>query len=479
MNQKEILEKILTFIQKDEKRNEGEEGNELFWDYTLTILFLKFLSELSIDLKNGLIQSDPFKNLIVPEAADFKKLYKKRNSLGNMTRLDEALLSLEEANPPFKGIFKMIRFQSIKFGSFKKTDKILGKLLQRFGDPKLSLRPSHLGGIENIGGIYELLINKIIDGINGDHYLLEGTHKISDLLINLSSPREGDKIYDPICGIGNLLTTAGVFIKQKDPKHSYELYGNELNLRKWAFAKLNLYLHGEDNEGIYSEGMDHNFWIKPGYEKTHKYDVISSTKLMDHTIIESMLDKLNDEDGRMVSLVSHGLLYREGNENRQDKMNYRLVEKEFREKILNKNLLETVIALPEKLLDGNTPPISIMIFNKQKKDEMVLFVDARKQHASEHRRNIILSKHITWIHDAVFRRSSDNPYVKLIPLERIKNEGGQLIVHRYLNEDRSPTEDLQQLLIERKKLKHELNDISNIFENTILFLDEKHKDLEI
>ena len=173
MNQKEILEKILTFIQKDEKRNEGEEGNELFWDYTLTILFLKFLSELSIDLKNGLIKSNSFKNLIVPEAADFQKLYKKRNSLGNMTRLDEALLSIEEANPPFKGVFKMIRFQSIKFGSFKKTDKILGKLLQRFGDSKLSLRPSHFGGIESIGGIYELLINKIIDGINGDHYILE------------------------------------------------------------------------------------------------------------------------------------------------------------------------------------------------------------------------------------------------------------------------------------------------------------------
>ena len=106
MNQKEILEKILTFIQKDEKRNEGEEGNELFWDYTLTILFLKFLSELSIDLKNGLIKSNSFKNLIVPEAADFQKLYKKRNSLGNMTRLDEALLSIEEANPPLREYLK-------------------------------------------------------------------------------------------------------------------------------------------------------------------------------------------------------------------------------------------------------------------------------------------------------------------------------------------------------------------------------------
>ena len=98
--------------------------------------------------------------------------------------------------------------------------------------------------------------------------------------------------------------------------------------------------------------------------------MITTTSLMDHTIIESMLEKLDDENGRMVSLVSQGLLYREGNENRQDKMNYRLVEKEFRERILEKNLLETVIALPEKLFHGNTPPISIMIFSKRKKDEM-------------------------------------------------------------------------------------------------------------
>ena len=81
MNQKEIQEKILALIKKDEKKNEGEE-KELFRDYTLTVLFLKFVTELSSDLQEGLIQSNAFKDLIVPEEADFQKLYKKRNSLG-------------------------------------------------------------------------------------------------------------------------------------------------------------------------------------------------------------------------------------------------------------------------------------------------------------------------------------------------------------------------------------------------------------
>ena len=474
MNQKEIQEKILALIKKDEKKNEGEE-KELFRDYTLTVLFLKFVTELSSDLQEGLIQSNAFKDLIVPEAADFQKLYKKRNSLGNMTRLDEALRSLEETNPPLKGIFKMIRFQSLQFGSLKKTDEILGRVLQRFGDPKFSLRPSLLGGIESIGGFYEQLIRNFVTGISSDQNLLNAPPEISNLLINLCSPKGTEKIFDPICGTGNLLTVAGKFIRQTGDENSCELYGNEWNERTWAFAKLNLFLHGEDNEGLNSERLETDITIQTEDGRKQKFDVITTTTLMDHTIIESMLEKLDDENGRMVSLVSQGLLYREGNENRQDKMNYRLVEKEFRERILEKNLLESVIALPEKLFHGNTPPISIMIFSKRKKDEMVLFVDARKQHASEHRKNSILPKHITWIRDAVFKRSSEQPYIQLISIKRIMNEGGQLVAHRYLREMQPPTGDLQQLLKERKSLNEELDKIGNRFENMIQLIEMKNK----
>ena len=72
MNQKEIQEKILALVKKDEKKNEGEE-KELFRDYVLTVLFLKFVTELNNDLQEGLIQSNAFKDLIVPVKINLKE----------------------------------------------------------------------------------------------------------------------------------------------------------------------------------------------------------------------------------------------------------------------------------------------------------------------------------------------------------------------------------------------------------------------
>ena len=53
-------------------------------------------------------------------------------------------------------------------------------------------------------------------------------------------------------------------------------------------------------------------------------------------------------------------------------------EGKFRHKLIEENLLDTVIGLPEKLFYGTGIPAAVLVFRKQKADDKVLFIDASR-----------------------------------------------------------------------------------------------------
>ncbi len=54
-------------------------------------------------------------------------------------------------------------------------------------------------------------------------------------------------------------------------------------------------------------------------------------------------------------------------------------EGKIRQKLIDENLLDAVIGLPEKLFYGTGIPAAILIFKKQKVDDKVLFIDASRE----------------------------------------------------------------------------------------------------
>ncbi len=70
------------------------------------------------------------------------------------------------------------------------------------------------------------------------------------------------------------------------------------------------------------------------------------------------------EDGRMATILPHGVLFRGASEAR------------IRKQIIDMNLLDAVIGLPESLFYGTGIPACIMVFKKNRKKKDVLFIDA-------------------------------------------------------------------------------------------------------
>ena len=83
----------------------------------------------------------------------------------------------------------------------------------------------------------------------------------------------------------------------------------------------------------------------------------------DYAFVQHMLYSLA-EDGRMAVILPHGVLFRGAGEGR------------IRKQIIDLNLLDAVIGLPEALFYGTGIPACIMVFKKNRSRRDVLFIDA-------------------------------------------------------------------------------------------------------
>lgn len=79
-------------------------------------------------------------------------------------------------------------------------------------------------------------------------------------------------------------------------------------------------------------------------------------------VIDHMIDKL-DEKGRMAIIAPHGILFKG------------LRYERMREKLIQDNLLDTVIGLPSNLIPGISTNICLMVFKKARDHKDVLFID--------------------------------------------------------------------------------------------------------
>ncbi|HAN4673320.1 TPA: N-6 DNA methylase, partial [Escherichia coli] len=66
----------------------------------------------------------------------------------------------------------------------------------------------------------------------------------------------------------------------------------------------------------------------------------------------------------------------------------------IRQKLIDENLLDAVIGLPEKLFYGTGIPAAILIFKKQKVDDKVLFIDASREFKAGKNQNQLSEENI-------------------------------------------------------------------------------------
>ncbi len=453
--------------------------------YVLTMLFLKYISDVwqdhydtykkqhgdHPDLIEALMKNEQF---VLPKGASFYDLHKDRQKAGNGERIDKALHAIEEANgAKLRDVFQDISFNANKLGEEDQKNDILRLLLEDYAKESLNLKPSRVGSLDVIGGAYEYLIGRFAASAGkkaGEFYT---PPEVSMLLAKLVEPQEGDEICDPTCGSGSLLLKCAREVTAKSGSKRYALFGQEAIGSTWALAKMNMFLHGETNHQIEwgdtignpklrtKEGVLKPFDVvvanppfsldKWGAEKaaTDKYGrfqrgIPPATK-GDYAFILHMVETLKPRTGRMAVVVPNGVLFRGSSEG------------VIRRKLVEENLLDAVIGLPEKLFFGTGIPAAILVLRKKKADSNVLFIDASRDYEEGTNQNRLSEGNILKIFAAFDERETVEKYAYLASAKEIADNDFNLNIPRYVDTFEEQEEiDLMAVRAEREVLKQEM-----------------------
>lgn len=488
----------------------GSIDPSVYKDYVLTMLFVKYLSDVHDDKMEGYLEkyngdserakrAMQHERFIVPEHSHFKYLYDHRNEANIGELINIALTDLEETNreklysEDGAGIFQNIDFNSSKLGEPKDKNQRLKTLLIDFNSNKLDLRPSHLGGADIIGGAYEFLIANFASDAGKKAGEFFTPSEVSALLAKLTKSKPGSRICDPTCGSGSLLIKAG----QEVSSDNFSLYGQEANGSTWALAVMNMFLHGFDNATIRWGDTIRNPKLKEG-DTLMKFDTVVANPPFsldkwgkvedkdgdkttisydpetdkynrfwrgvppkskgDWAFISHMIETLN-EHGKAGVVVPHGVLFRGSSEGK------------IREKTIEENILEAVIGLPTNLFYGTSIPAAIMIFNKGKDDNTnILFIDSSKHFESLKNQNRLRPEDIDHI-VSTYRdfnagklqaRIVEDKYSYVATHDEVRENEYNLNIPRYVDTfEEEPKVDIAAVQKEIEKLEDELKTVQS------------------
>ena len=435
-------------------------------NYILTMLFVKYLSDLRKDIMedytkryNGdmvrVERAMKRERFVMPDEGTFDYLYERRDAANIGEIINIALEKIEDANKSkLEGVFRNIDFNSEgALGQTKDRNRRLKNLLEDFADPRLDLRPSIIGNRDIIGDVYEYLIGQFAAGAGkkaGEFYT---PPEVSILLAKLVQPKPGDRICDPACGSGSLL----IRVAKETGSQNYFLGGQESNGSTWALCRMNMFLHDMDGAQIewcdtisnprlldHDELMRFNvvvanppfslkkwgaeFAANDPYNRFHRG--LPPKSKGDYAFISHMVEIALEGEGRVGVIVPHGVLFRGAAEG--------IIRKQF----IDENILEAVIGLPEKLFFGTPIPAAILVFNKARKpwaetqtkrDRHILFIDASHDYESGTNQNLLREEDINRIFQTYLDFQPNEKYSSLATLADIQAADYNLNIPRYVD----------------------------------------------
>ena len=291
---------------------------------------------------------------------------------------------------------------------------LLFLVVQRFGDPQVNLHPDAVDNA-TMGTIFEELIRKFNEALNenpGEHFTpRDVVHLMVDLLLAGDAQRLRTKgvvlsVYDPCCGSGGMLTIAKEHITAGEirdgerrgdavnPGADTHLFGQEVNPETFAICKSDLFMKSEDGrdaENIlfgstlsndrHAAGSFDYMIANPPYGKDWKRDQdavqnehdrgaagrfgpglprISDGQLL---FLQHMLAHVKEpaQGGSRVAIIMNGSPLFTGDAGSG--------ESEIRRWILENDLLEALIALPEQLFYNTGIATYVWVLTNRKRPE--------------------------------------------------------------------------------------------------------------
>jgi type I restriction enzyme M protein len=423
---------------------------EKYGSYMLPLLFYKRLSDVYLEefeeavakYKDEKVAGEKlFHRFDIPGDYLWGEIRKVSTNLGE--KLNNVLDRIAKLNPILDGVINRV--------DFNKKEEIpedrLIRLVEHFSKYRLGNRDVEP---DVLGRAYEYLLKKFNEEAPqraGEFYT---PREVVKVLVNILDPDEGYEIYDPCSGSGGMLIVSHYYLagKGKDPKKLF-LHGQEINVDTWAISMMNVLLH--DMEAEIKRGdtfADPKFLDKTG--SLRKFDIVVANPMWNQDGYKPLME--NDRFGRFVYgiapnssadwgwiqhmlaslkptsrmgiVLDQGVLFRGGSEG------------EIRKKVVEEDLVECVVVLPEKLFYNTGAPGCLMFLNKNKpleRKSKVLFIYAGNDYEKLKNMNQLREKDIDRIIKTHREFKDVEKYAKVVSLEKIKESDHNLSVTRYVD----------------------------------------------
>lgn len=443
-------------LKKQDLEKKGLKGEYLLKEAASRFYYKDFY--LTPDLLWGELRKDPLK---LPE------------------NLSKNLKKLAELNPDYRDIF--VQFDFHQFISNQENQIILNKLFELFSQYTFDGVKSDM-----LGDAYEWILKYFAPSKakEGEVYT---PREVIRLLVELISPLPSKSIYDPAVGSAGMLIVAYQYVKEKfgeEKANTLLLYGQEYNHKTLALSKMNTVLHGIRNANLiqgdtllypkfkFEDSIKKFDYViaNPPWNQKKNYDEDSlkrsdywrerfvfgfpTKQSADWVWIQHMLASTKD-DGKTIVVIDTGAVSRGGR------------ELEIRKKVVEADLIEVVILLPEKLFYNTNAPGLLILFNKNKSSERkgkILLINASNEYIAGKPQNTLGKDNIKKIVDAYNEFKTVDKFSKVVDLEEIKSADYNLSPSRFVSvieeeKYRSISEikmDLEKIEEERKRVEKKI-----------------------
>ena len=364
----------------------------------LGLVFLKYISDSFEARYNFLVEEgegyeeerDEYtaENIFwVPKEARWSEIVKSAKTPEIGIKIDEAMYAIEKENHTLKDVlYKVYSNPLLDKGK-------LGELIDIIGG--INLQNKDEKGQDILGQVYEFFLGKFAnsEGKNGGQFYTPEC--IVKTIVSCLEPTKG-RVYDPACGSGGMFVQSEKFIQAHSGKlGDISVFGQESNGTTWKLCKMNLAIRGievdlgEEPADTFtkdqhkSKKMDYimanpPFNVKDYWAESLDGDVrwkygTPPEGNANYAWLHHMIHHLAPNGTAGIVLANGSLSSNTSGEG------------EIRKAMLEDDIVDCIVALPDKLFLTTGIPACLWFLNRNKnnpkhrqREKEVLFIDARK-----------------------------------------------------------------------------------------------------
>ncbi len=456
-------------------------------EYIFPLMFFKRISDVYDEQYNHYLQeSDGDEeyarsqeyDIVVPEGAHWNDIRQNTENIGQA--LVDAFRLIEEANPPKEidgryvgGLTGIFGDKSGWTNKNKMPDRIILSLIEHFSTQTLSLENCPA---DEMGLGYEYLVGQFANDAGHTAQEFYTNRTVVTLMAEILQPRPDESIYDPTCGSGGMLIKSLTYLKDKGKEwRGVRVYGQEVNNLTAAIARMNLYLHGIVDFSIANADTLKDPAFTKG-DRLQQFDVVLANPpysikswdraafahdnygrnflgtppqgRADYAFIQHILKSMDEKHGRCAILLPHGVLNR-------------FTENDIRKRLLEADLVDTVISIGKNLFFNSPMEAAILICRTNKPADRkgkILMIKATDLVERKNTESYLTPEHIQLISDIYLNYKEVEYRSVIVNVNEIETDKYSISPKLYVKSPNRDTDDSDLALHQWKGIADELHD---------------------